>query len=234
MIKLHQFAPAFGLPNASPFCMKLETWLRMAGLPFELDNRGDVFKAPMGKLPYIVDDDGTVVADSTFVIDHLTRRHVVTLDAHLGPLERALATAFQRLIEEDLYWAVLHTRWIEDAGWRLTREAFFGAMPAPLRWFVPALARRGLRAELRGHGMGRHAVDQIHAIGCRDVTALADFLGDKPFMLGDRPSTLDACAHAFLANILWPPVDSPIQRHARARPNLEAYCQRMKARYFAA
>ena len=233
MIRLYQFAPAFGLPNASPFCMKLETWLRMAGLPFELDNRGDVFKAPKGKLPYIVDDDGTVVADSTFVIDHLTQRHAVTLDAHLGPLERAQATAFQRLIEEDLYWAVLHTRWIEDAGWQLTREAFFGAMPAPLRWFVPALARRGLRAELRGHGMGRHAVDQIHAIGCRDVTALADFLGDKPFMLGGRPSTLDASAHAFLANILWAPVDSPIQRHARARANLDAYCQRMKARYFA-
>ena len=33
MIKLFQFPPAFGLPNASPFCMKLETWLRMAGLP---------------------------------------------------------------------------------------------------------------------------------------------------------------------------------------------------------
>lgn len=32
MIKLHQLAPAFGLPNASPFCMKVETYLRMAGL----------------------------------------------------------------------------------------------------------------------------------------------------------------------------------------------------------
>lgn len=29
MIQLQQFAPAFGLPNASPFCMKLETYLRM-------------------------------------------------------------------------------------------------------------------------------------------------------------------------------------------------------------
>ena len=50
MIKLVQFPPAFGLPNASPFCMKLETYLRMAGLPFELNNKGDVMKAPKGKL----------------------------------------------------------------------------------------------------------------------------------------------------------------------------------------
>ena len=44
MIKLYQFPPAFGLPNASPFCMKLETYLRMAGLPFTLVNSGDVMK----------------------------------------------------------------------------------------------------------------------------------------------------------------------------------------------
>jgi len=35
MIKLYQFHPAWGLPNPSPFCMKVETYLRMAGLPYE-------------------------------------------------------------------------------------------------------------------------------------------------------------------------------------------------------
>jgi glutathione S-transferase len=69
-------------------------------------------------------------------------------------------------------------------------------------------------------------------IGCRDVTAIADFLADKPFMLGEHPSSLDATAHAFLANLLWAPVDSPIRRHAQARPTLDAYCRRMKARYY--
>ena len=232
MIKLFQFAPAFGLPNASPFCMKMETYLRMAGLPFELVNSGDVMKAPKHKLPYI-DDGGTVVADTTFIIEYLKGRYGDPLDAALSPLERALATAFQRLIEENLYWAVVQTRWADDAGWARTRVAFFGAMPAPLRWFVPALARRGVLGEMRGHGMGRHTAQEIYAIGCRDVTAIADFLADKPFMLGEQPTSLDATAHAFLANLLWAPVDSPIRRHALARPTLEAYCQRMRARYYA-
>lgn len=232
MIKLFQFPPAFGLPNASPFCMKLETYLRMAGLPFELVNSGDVMKAPKGKLPYI-DDGGTIVADTTFVIDYLKGRYGDPLDAALTPLERAMATAFQRLIEENLYWAIVQTRWAERAGWEKTRKAFFDTMPPPLRWFVPALARRGLLSELRGHGMGRHTAAEIHTIGCRDVTAIADFLADKPYMLGEQPASLDATTYAFLANLLWAPVDSPIQRHAQARPTLEAYCQRMKSRYFA-
>jgi len=231
VIRLFQFAPAFGLPNASPFCMKMETYLRMAALPFELVNSGDVMKAPKHKLPYI-DDGGTVVADTTFIIEYLKGRYGDPLDAALSPAERAVATAFQRLIEEDLYWAVVQTRWAEPGGWAKTREAFFGSMPAPLRWFVPALARRGLLSEMRGHGMGRHSASEIHAIGCRDVTAIADFLADKPFMLGEQPTSLDATAHAFLANVLWAPVDSPIQRLARSRPTLQAYCERMKARYF--
>ncbi len=232
MIKLFQFAPAFGLPNASPFCMKLEAYLRMVGLPFELVNSGDVMKAPKRKLPYI-DDAGTVVADTGFIVDYLKGRYGDVLDAALAPQERALSTAFQRLMEENLYWAVVHTRWVDDAGWAKTKEAFFGAMPAPLRWIVPTLARRGLIAELRGHGMGRHSAEEIHAIGCRDLTAVADFLADKPYMLGEQPTSLDATAYAFIANVIWAPVDSPLQRHALARPTLQAYCQRMKARYYA-
>jgi glutathione S-transferase len=132
MIKLVQFAPAFGLPNASPFCMKMATCLRMAGLPFELVNSGDVMKAPKRKLPCI-DDAGAIVADTSFIIDHLKARYGNPLDAALSPLELAQPTAFQRLIEENLYWAVVQSRWAESAGWAKTRVAFFGAMPAPLR-----------------------------------------------------------------------------------------------------
>jgi hypothetical protein len=133
-------------------------------------------------------------------MEHLKQRYGVALDAALTPAERAVATAFQRLFEENLYWALVQTRWADDAGWAKTREAFFGMLPMPLRWFVPLRARRGLPAELRGQGMGRHSVAEIHAIGCKDVTAAADFLADKPFMLGVAPTSLDATAYAFLAN----------------------------------
>jgi hypothetical protein len=32
MIKLYQFNPVWGLPNASPFCMKLETYSFLANI----------------------------------------------------------------------------------------------------------------------------------------------------------------------------------------------------------
>ena len=231
MIRLYQFRPAFGLPNASPFCMKVENYLRMAGLRYECPRSADVRKAPKGKMPYI-EDDATVVADSSFIVDYLKRKYGDALDSHLGTADRAAGLACQRMLEENTYWAVLYFRWIDGAGWALTREAFFGWMKPPLRWIVPRVARRIVSRELNGHGMGRHTRDEIVAIGRKDLAAAADFLGEKAFFLGAQPSSLDATAYAFLANVLWVPVESPLKAHAQQYPNLEAYCQRMKARYY--
>lgn len=231
MIVLHQFPPAFGLPNASPFCLKLELYLRMADLPYRNHYTGDVHKAPKGKLPWI-DDDGTVMADSGLIIDYLKRKHGDPLDAHLDASQRATALAIQRLIEEHLYWAVLYDRWISEPGWALTRPAVFASMPWPLRAIVPHIARRGLRAELNGHGMGRHTPEQIHAFGIADVNALAALLGTQEHFLGARPSSIDAIATAFLANILMVPLETTVKQAAAAHANLVAYTRRMAQNYF--
>ncbi len=231
MIRLYQFAPALGLPNASPFCMKVETWLRLAGLPFETVNDGNILKAPKGKLPYI-EAAGLRLGDSSFIIQHLQRQYSPSLDDWLTPEQRAQALAWQRLLEEHLYWAIVHQRWMQPQGWAMTRVAFFGHLPAPLRWLVPVLARRGIAAQLRGQGMGRHSDEEISERGRQDVDAVAAFLADKPFMMGAAPCTLDASAHAFLANLLWAPLDTSLRRAAQAHPNLEAYCRRMRQRCY--
>jgi len=231
MIKLYQFAPAFGLPNASPFCMKVETYLRMAGLPYECPRGASHFKAPKGKLPYI-DDNGKLVSDSSFIIDYLKATYGDKLDAALTAEQAATARAYQKLLEEDLYWAVLYTRWIDAAGFTFVRNEFFARLAPPLRWILPHLARRGLRRQMHAQGMGRHSRDEIMQIGCRDVAALAVFLGAKPYISGGQPTSFDAGSYAFLANIVWAPPDNPIRQEALKHANLVAYCERMKARYY--
>lgn len=230
MIRLHQFSPAWGLPSPSAFCMKVETYLRMTALPYETV-AGDLRKAPKGKLPYI-EDGGQVVADSGLILDYLKATYGDPLDAELSPSERAAGLAFKRLLEEHTYWAAIYSRWMEPRGWELTRPAFFGSLPFIARDAVARLARRSLRQQLRGQGMGRHGRDEIYALGCDDIGAVASFLGQKPFFLGDDPTSVDATVYAFMANLLWGPHDSPLKRHAAALPQLEAYCERMKRRYF--
>ncbi len=177
-------------------------------------------------------DGGTVVADSSFIVGHLKRVHGDPLDGWLTPAQHAQGLAFQRLMEEHLYWAVVYTRWAEPAGWAVTRPGFFGQLSPPLSWVFPLLARRGLLSQLRGQGLGRLKREEILDRGCADIIAISDFLADKPYLLGDKPSSYDATAHAFLANLLWAPLDTPLRQQARSRPNLDAYCGRMKVRYY--
>src|SRR5262245_63377238 len=82
VIKLHKFGPAFGLPDASPFVVKVETYLRMSGQKYEVVT-GDVRKAPRGQLPF-VEIDGTRIPDSTAIIEFLDRKSTRLNSSHLG------------------------------------------------------------------------------------------------------------------------------------------------------
>jgi glutathione S-transferase len=231
MIKLYQFAPAWGLPNGSSFCLKLETYLRMANLSYEVVSSSDLSKAPKGKMPYI-EDNGQTIADSNFIIDYLTTTYGDRLDHHLNATEKAIALAMRRLIEENLYWVVVYSRWQEPANWETVKHAFFNDLPPILRSLIPPLARKSITKSLYGHGMGRHSRTEIYQIGIQDTTALSNFLADKPFFMGEQPTSLDAVAYSYLANVLWTPIVSPIKEAAQNLPNLEAFCDRMKQRFY--
>jgi glutathione S-transferase len=124
-------------------------------------------------------------------------------------------------------------RWLVDANWATTKETVLGLIPTPARLVVAPLARRGVRRQLVGHGIGLHAPEEIHAIGRRDIGAIADFLAAKPYLMGDSPTSIDAVAYGLLANIAWTPVVSPLKDEILERDNLRAHLERMRSRYFA-
>jgi hypothetical protein len=139
----------------------------------------------------------------------------------------------RRLIEENLYWTMVYDRWMVEENWRTFRDVVLGRVPVPIRQVVAFFARRGVRSQLRGHGIGLHLRHEIHAIGRRDIGAIADFLGGKPFLLGERPTEIDAIAYSLLPNIMNVPIASPIKDEALKRANLVAYVERLRNRYFA-
>ena len=130
MITLYTFGPAFGLPDPSPFVTKAEVLLKMAGLPYRTDTTG-FRKAPKGKLPYI-EDGGERIADSTFIRLHLEQKYGVDFDRGLDPERRAIAWAFEKLAEDHLYWAIVESRWSDDANFDKGPRTFFRVVPAPL------------------------------------------------------------------------------------------------------
>ena len=202
MITLYAFGPAFGLPDPSPFVTKAEMLLKMSGQPFRVDT-GGFNKAPKGKLPYI-DDDGEKVADSTFIRRHLESKYAIDFDQGLSAEQRAIAWAFEKMAEDHLYWALLDSRWLDDANFAKGPAKFFERIPAPVRPLMVAMIRRSVRKRMKGHGMGMHNQAEIIALGARSIDAIAEYLGAKPFFMGDEPAGADATVFAFMAGALCP------------------------------
>jgi glutathione S-transferase len=229
---VHQIPSAWGLPSIGPFSLKLEAWLRITGIPYESVIDATPFKGPKGKLPWI-EHEGRKIGDSGFIIEYLEQRFGCDANAGLTSEQRAIALSLRRLLEDDLYWTLVYDRWIVEANWPTTRGTVLGLIPLPLRLVIAPIARRGVRRQLAAQGMGRHSRDEIHAIGMRDVGAVADFLAGKAFLMGDRASEIDAVAYGILANIMLVPVESPIKQAALQRQNLVDYVGRFRDRYFA-
>jgi glutathione S-transferase len=230
-IVLHQFSRSFGLPNASPFCMKLETYLRMAEIPHELAFEETLDKAPKKKMPYI-EDEGQKIGDSNLVIEYLQKKYGDRTDAHLSAADRAVSLAMRRMIDENLYWALVYSRWVDEKNWPITRSVYFGELPPVVKQILPGVLRKGTIKSMTGHGMGKHTEAEIYEIGCRDIQALSDFLGDREFFFGDRPTILDATAYATIANLIKVPMDSPLRTKATGLANLVSFNDRITSKFY--
>jgi glutathione S-transferase len=214
--------------------MKLETWLRMAGIPYEVAPL-DMSLAPKGKIPFIVQEDGTAMGDSTLIVEHLTARYGRDLDAGLSAEQRAISVAFRRMMKENLYWVMVYARYKDERNWALYRQVLADAVVwLPQEHRLPAADMLGkvILEQAHGQGMGRHTPEEVARIGIGDLTAVSDYLGDKPFLMGERPTLVDATVYAYVANVIEVPIECAAKDFGRSRDNLVRYCQRMRERYF--
>ena len=237
MIKVHKFGPAFGLPDASPFVMKVETYLRITGQKYETVT-ADVRKAPRQQLPF-VDLDGKIIPDSTAIVDHLEAARAEKLDAHLDAKERAVGLAFKSMLEEHLYFGMLFMRWATDDGWAVfepnLREALGGmGVPSFMRGFVSKSVRKGVVGRTERQGIGRQPREEVVGTCTLLVDALSEQMGEGPYFWGGKPTTYDATAYAFVAGVLCPAFDNELRKHAATKENLVAYADRVKAKYWSA
>lgn len=230
MITLHTFGPAFGLPDASPFVTKADMLLKLSGLPYRKDVANPL-KAPKGKLP-VIEDEGQVIADSTFIRFHLERKYGIDFDAGMPPRERGIAWAVEKLLEDNLYWIVLQSRWLDDEAFARGPSFFFRAIPWPARAVVEGMMRRKLLKSTRAQGMGRHSPDEQFALAAKTYASLSSVLADSDFLGGGRPCGGDAALFAFLLSGLCRHFDSPLRAEAERYANLVGYTERMRAAYY--
>ena len=205
----------------------------MSGLPFKAEPMGGagLRTAPKGKLPYI-DNDGTIIADSTFIRFHLEQKHGIDFDKAITPEQRAAGWAFEKMCEEHPYWAIVDSRWMVAANFDKGPRHFFDGAPALIRPLIIAMVHRRTQRTMHGQGMGRHTRSDIETLAARDLDAIAAQLGDKPFLFGAEPHAADASVFASVSSTLCPLFEIPIRSRAETHANLVAYRDHGMARWF--
>lgn len=230
LITLYACGEGFGLPEVSPYVTKSEVQLQMAGLAY-VKVQGWREDSPKGQLPYI-EDAGQKIADSTFIRGHIEARYGVDLDAGLTTVERAQAWAIERMCENHLAWTSGYFRFLLPENFEKGPAHWFDNAPETARPVLRAQLLEAVAANIRAVGVGRHSEHEILALAARSLMALDALLGDKAFMMGDEPTSLDAFVFAVLAGMLTPFFDSPLRRRAERFPRLVGYTARMMARFY--
>ena len=230
MVTLFRFGPAwetFGC--VSQFVLKIETYLRMAGVEFQTKSLGMGFAetAPKGKLPYIEHNDAQI-ADSSIIIDYLKEHFGDPLDGNLSDSQRASGHTIKRMVEEHIWWLMARERWWapENPYWdtpgllkELDQESYEGA-------------RDDSRRKCMEHGVGAFTDLEIDKRGREDLDTISTLLGQHLYFLGDQATSVDATTYAFLWQIMHAAYTSQLKNAALKHKNLVSYVQRLEEKWF--
>ena len=230
MITLYGVGPGFGLPEVSPFVTKTEVQLRMAGLPYRKEPTGSSGRRRASSRTSTIPARSCPIPPSSATIWSGPTASISTRAS--APASAPIAWAVERMLENHLGWASSYFRWIVPEN--------FAAGPAHLFDHAPEALRESLRREVQariadrlfGQGMGRHSHEEIAELGTRTLWSLAAILGDKPYLMGDRPTAVDATALGMLAGLLAPVFRSPLREMVEDTDNLALYTARMMRRFY--
>lgn len=230
-IILHQFSrPKSGAPSLSPFCLKMETYLRMVDLPYK--NYFDGKLSPQGKMPWI-EYNREHVFGSEFIIDFLEERLGTSLNKSLTPHEVAMSRAITKMVEEHFYWTIAYCQWVDNLEETQKMLSVSGPLSDTLKWILSHLNGGIVKREMYGHGIGRFSKEEVYALMEKDMRTLATLLGNKKYLMGSRMTTVDATVFSHLAPAMWTlPGSRPEQLIKGELINLAMYCERIRRRYW--
>ncbi|VDD85294.1 unnamed protein product [Enterobius vermicularis] len=235
VVYLYQFPRVKYVPSFSPFCLKLETWLRMADIKYENVNCGFFVRSCEGTLPFL-EYNGREYPDSSLAIRDMTEIHSKeSMENHLTDEQRCTARAFEKLAECSLFPTIALFRFTEFTDDFLNQmpDSYFGFLTVFVKQIVKSFEANQIRTAMKYVGIGKHSRDEVINIAADDLRAISRYLGTKHYFLGFKPSRVDATLFGVLAQIVYVPYDLPQKRLIENElTNLKEYCERMKQRFW--
>jgi glutathione S-transferase len=207
IVYLYQFPRCPKLPNISPKCLKVETWLKLHGIKYENVNHNSKLRSKRGLLPF-VELNGEEICDSELILKSLAKTYNKELDAALNQEQKNIQHAMLTMVDNHLhgafmYWAARNSDNLLN-GYKLNLQQLMGLkLPnACLNFmFKYNYCRKGL-AKAKAAGFKGLTPEEVEAEGKKDLQVLKEMLGEQQFFFGEEPHTLDLVAFCHIAQIL--------------------------------
>eukprot|EP00095_Tigriopus_kingsejongensis_P008135 maker-scaffold1462_size40154-snap-gene-0.10 protein:Tk08135 transcript:maker-scaffold1462_size40154-snap-gene-0.10-mRNA-1 annotation:"gst-n-metaxin-like protein" len=234
---LHQFPRTKKCLSASPFPIKVETYLRITGIKyvsdFDFPCHPDTHKSPWITLR------GEHIPDSQLTIAAMNKVFNKDLGSHLAPKEKAVARSMRILLEDHFYWVFIMDRYMNQQArymdqvyaWVDTKSLLSRAQFEIYRRKVV----KKLSSQAFGQGLVRLGRGAVQKMGIEDLEAISALLGTKSYVMGgDKPTLLDCTLFGFVACIVYTCQEDSIYKTLveKRLTNLNQHCLRMKAKYF--
>uniref|UniRef100_A0A7E4VM98 Failed axon connections homolog n=1 Tax=Panagrellus redivivus TaxID=6233 RepID=A0A7E4VM98_PANRE len=235
-VYLVQFPRPAGLPNLSPFCLKVENFLRVNNIPHQIVEVESASKGPRGQLPFI-ELNGCQFPDSSHIINVLTEKFHLRGDSNLTKKDKADIVAYTFLVEHSLLYTLLYFRskgvkWMFGDQYGL-KNHFTGIKKTLVPIVGPGKLGRKIKSIVNTHGIGRLGIDDVIELGKKDLLTLNALLGDKSYFFGEEPTSFDSTAFGLLTELLLTPQpDNRLIKFANDNTKLSQFLNRVKAAYW--
>jgi len=215
--------------NISPFAIKLETWLRLAKIRYEVWYT-TTFSKTTRQIPYI-ELNGQEYAESNMIISVLKKEFGVETDQHLTSGEIALGHTMVRMMEFHTVVHIFYQRYslrmqefyANAVRPNFTRESSFGM------WAFRTFVGIGMGRRAKTMGLLRHTSEVRDEMAKTDLKALSDVLDDRPFFLGNAISTVDCALFGHLVQFVYVPMDFNLKSYIyRECLNLVKFVDRVR------
>ncbi|KAM3722163.1 Uncharacterized protein ACO02O_09879 [Dirofilaria immitis] len=189
IVYLYQLPRAKCVPTISPFCLKLETWLRMADIQYENICSWRI-RSLEGTVPFL-EYNGREYSDSALAIRDMTRIFSKeSMENHLNDEQKATARAFEAIAESSLAVTNAYFRFVEhfDELFQQLPDSTFGILAVFWKFLLKIMMISLMRKKRPVLAITKHNRDEIINIANDDLKAISSFLGNKHYFTGFKPT----------------------------------------------
>ncbi|KAE9549537.1 hypothetical protein FO519_007255 [Halicephalobus sp. NKZ332] len=219
IVYLYQYRSCAKSPNSSPYCLKVETFLKYHKIPY-LPVYSASVKSRDGLLPFII-YNGKEISDSQPIISFLEKEFNLT--PKLDEKEMAIARAVERTIDNSIANAMSYILILKDPN--VFFDTLLKLMPLVIAQLMFGRVYYRVKDRLEGIYFAQLPEEDIFKGLDLDLKAVNEILGDKKYLFGDEPTPADFALFGQLSIGIYCYTSVPFKTVINKYPKLEKFTE---------